>query len=258
MITEPTITLITINFNNKYGLERTLKSVIQQRDFEGWEHIIIDGGSTDGSLSVIEKYQSACDNVRALSEKDNGIYDAMNKGINLASGQFICFLNSGDVFSSDCVAEHLYKIARYSPGFCFIYGDIQFKDEKGNIKRYWKSNKFVRWKLFTGWMPPHPGTMIRSSNRELIAGFNEDFLIAGDYDLMLRVLLDRNCRIKYVPKLLVDMEPGGVSNRSLSSVIRGNLEVLRSWKNINIFFFPFWIICTKPLSKVAQIVRKSK
>lgn len=247
------LSLITINFNNHAGLKRTLDSVNSQAVNFKLEHIIIDGASQDLSLDIAENYKKYCKNVILISEKDTGIYNAMNKGLKTASGSHIAFLNSGDTLSHRSVLQSIYAEIENNSLIDFVYGNVCFVDSNGALKRKWSAGNFNMFKLYFGWMPPHPMTTIRKSNIENSDNFNEKLKIAADYDLMLKLLLRSETVIKYIPDTFVNMEIGGVSNESLCSIIKANIEVIKSWKSNYGILSPYWIFITKPLSKIFQI-----
>ena len=249
------LSLITINFNNATGLQRTINSVqLQETDFS-FEHIIIDGASVDNSLDVAEQYTGSYPNVVLISEKDSGIYNAMNKGLSVASGSHVAFLNSGDTLEHSKVLSNICFEISSNASIDFLYGDISFEDNAGQITRKWSAGHYVKSKLYFGWMPPHPMTTIRRALLDENDNFNENLLIAADYDLMLRVLLKRDIVVKYLSDTVVRMELGGVSNGSLRGILRSNLEVLKSWLNNKGYVIPYWIFFTKPLSKITQLQR---
>ena len=249
------LTLITVNYNNALGLSRTLKSVIDQCLDEVLEHIIIDGGSTDESSEILENYYKNNPNVRFVSEADNGIYDAMNKGIELATQDYVCFLNSGDILNDESCLQRVCSKIKQDVTIDVLYGDLVFFNETGRITRNWISGNFSSWKLFLGWMPPHPMTIIK--RKVLIAsnGFSTKFQIAADYDLLLRILWRQARKVSYMPGVLVRMEKGGISNSSMAAIIYSNFEVIKSWNNLTGIFSPYWIFVTKPLMKIMQIRR---
>lgn len=249
------LSLVTINFKNYNGLEKTLKSIAEQKIDEVIELIIVDGGSCEASYNLIKSFSCSHVKMRWVSEKDGGIYDAMNKGLSLSSGEFVAFLNSGDCFYSDNILGTLLNAFSACPNLDFLYSDLSFVNNKGEITRTWISGKFFRYKLFLGWMAPHPMTIIRRSELISLGGFDQKFSIASDYDLMLRILMGRNINVKYINLMSVKMEVGGVSNNSYSNVLRSNIEVLMSWGKMYGIFIPYWIFLTKPLSKFVQLKR---
>ena len=208
-------------------------------------------------MVFINNYSSQRKNVNWLSESDNGIYYAMNKGLSMASGDYVAFLNSGDVFANSTSLDSITNEINSKPELDFIYGDLCFVDKNSNITRKWQSGIFGNAKLYFGWMPPHPMTTIRKEIIEKNLGFDIRYEVAADYDFMLRVLLGKKLKIKYVNSVLVHMEMGGVSNSSILRLIYANFEVMKCWFRLRGGRTPFWIFFTKPLSKLIQI-RKIK
>ena len=249
------LSLITINYNNDSGLKKTIQSVIEQNINHHFEHIIIDGASTDKSNFIIEEYKHVGGNVISKSEPDYGIYDAMNKGLHMASGSHVAFLNSGDVLVHNMVLDKISSAIVHENTLDFLYGDICIVDSLGKVIREWRAGNYMQCKLFLGWMPPHPMTTIRKHILDDCGNFDENLRIAADYDLMLKVLLRRQTNVRYLSETLVHMEAGGISNGSLRGMISSNLEVLKSWFKNKGIIFPFWIVFTKPLSKLLQIKR---
>lgn len=247
------ISVVTINYNNALGLKKTLASLEEQTALGDVQHIIIDGSSTDGSISIAERYVDKNPNVFFLSDEDTGIYNAMNKGLKHATGDFVAFLNSGDTLAGrDCLSRILNKLSDF-PETDFLYGDIEIVGDNGSIRRRWLSGNFSKPKIYFGWMPPHPMTTIRKNLLEMHGGFDEKFKIASDYDLMLRILVSKNVKINYVSRCLVLMDAGGISNGSLRNVLLANWEVLRSWYSLKGISLPFWVFLTKPIQKIFQL-----
>lgn len=246
------LSIVTINYNNAKGLLETLRSIEKQICFDRFEHIIIDGGSKDSSVNHIINYVDKKTNVKWLSEKDAGIYNAMNKGIDMSSGEYIAFLNSGDKFSKNNSLNKVVSMLSNDPSVDFIYCNIDIIDNNGNIKRKWLSGNFSMLKLYFGWIPPHPLTTIRKSLIEKYSGFNEVYKIASDYDLMLRIILNEKLNLEYINDVLVKMEDGGVSNSSISSVLKGNFDILKCWYKLRGLLTPFWIVITKLYFKLSQ------
>ena len=253
------LSIVTINYNNSQGLSRTLASISAQLE-TCFEHVIIDGMSDDSSQSVINAYsdlQDSAYSVSAIIEPDAGIYDAMNKGILNSSGQYIMFLNSGDVLSDEHVVGKILECISENGLLEAIYGNVLFKDDGQKVSRTWISGDYKRWKFLIGWMPPHPATIIRRDLFRQHGLFDINFKIAGDYELMLRFFYRNKAHLKYLDDEFVEMELGGVSTNGLGAIIKGNIECLRAWK-ANGYLVPVWLFFTKPLLKVVQLefVRK--
>ena len=245
--------IITVCFNNQEGLVKTRRSVVTQTSSD-YEHIIIDGGSSDGTPLLFEKCEFKT--AKIVSEPDDGIYDAMNKGINIASGQFVVFLNSGDCFADVNVLSDVAHCLDANDGLKAIYGNKLYADAgSGKINRVWRPGVFKRWKYYFGWMTPHQATYIErklyKENR-----FDTTMKIAADYDLMLRLLLFDKAldltNIKYFDRHFIVMEAGGISNANAFSVVKSNLECLKAWRKHQVLV-PFWIFFFKPIMKISQL-----
>jgi glycosyltransferase len=217
------------------------------------EHIIVDGGSTDGTLGVIQKYQSSI--AQWISEPDSGLYDAMNKGIRMATGDIVGILNSDDFYTErnalSLVAE---CINREDVDTC--YADLAYVDV-GNIHkrvRHWQSGNYKRRKFRYGWMPPHPTFFVRRAIYEKYGLFNLDFKLAADYELMLRLLYKHNVSCAYIPRYLVSMCTGGACKPGPSNTFNNMAENYRAWKVNDLSPNPLTFIL-KPLSKLPQYAR---
>lgn len=187
------------------------------------EHIVIDGASTDGTLQVLEAQRGRL--AVLVSEPDRGIYDALNKGLALATGDVVGLMHSDDFYADERVLERV-ALAFADPAVDGVYGDLDYvaKVDPSRIIRRWRSGSYVREKLARGWMPPHPTLYLRRSVIEQWGGFDTSFRIAADYDAMLRYLARGNIRLAYIPEVLVKMRVGGESNRSLSRILRKSRE----------------------------------
>jgi glycosyltransferase involved in cell wall biosynthesis len=223
------ISVVTAVFNRRETIAGAIDSVLYQ-SYAGVESIVIDGASTDGTLSVLEPYRSRLGVF--ISEPDLGIYDALNKGINHATGDVIGFLHADDVFENN---EVLAKVAKAfeDPSVEAVYGDLVYvrHDDINQVIRYWKSGHFDKAALSRGWMPPHPTFYVRQSVYERLGGFDTRYCIAADYDTVLRFLGVGKIHAFYIPEVLVRMRAGGISNRSLKTIARKSIEdfkVLRS------------------------------
>jgi glycosyltransferase len=211
------VSIITATYNSSESIKRTLDSIASQ-DYKNIEHIIIDGGSTDDTLEIVKKHHNQISKI--ISEKDNGIYDALNKGLKIATGDVIGFLNSDDYFSSDqSVSSIVTAFNASNPDI--VYGDLMYHSVVNNkIKtiRYWKSNPFEAKSLFFGWMPPHPTIYCKREVYETYGDFNSNLKISADYDFILRVFKLSNLTKKHVPKVIVNMQMGGASNGSIKNL----------------------------------------
>ena len=221
--------LITVVFNGAATLEHTIRSFLEQT-YSNVELIIIDGGSTDGTLDILREYDDHID--YWVSEKDAGIYDAMNKGIALSSGDIIGFINADDFYvSSDVLANVVKVFANESVDIC--YGDLCYVKQFDTMKvvRYWRSSEFRPNSFEMGWCPPHPTFFVRREIYERYGMFDLSFKIAADVELMMRFLEVHRVCAKYIPVVLVKMRMGGATNRSLSNILKQNKEILRALKS---------------------------
>lgn len=245
------VSIITVTYNSAVTLPNTLRSVSEQT-YRDIEHIIVDGASTDGTQAIIESYVRSRPNVRYISEKDTGIYNAINKGIWLATGDIIGVLNSDDVFAaSDTVAT----IARTfsEKGAEVVYGDLVYCKSDNTVVRYWKSNAFERSKLRFGWMPAHPTFYCMKNVYEQVGLYDETFRISADYDFMLRVLM-KPYRVCYIPKVLIRMGIGGASNRDCRAMMSKSCEDVRALHK-NHIGAGILTVFVKNIRKIYQFIR---
>ena len=246
------ISLITAVYNNASGLRSSLFSSFQQ-SHPLVERIVIDGGSTDGTLKVLEEYATKLDHI--VSESDDGIYDALNKGIQLATGDIVGILHSDDLFA-EC--DTLAKIAHSMEerDVQFLYGDLNYvrAENPDEVVRYWKAGKFRLEQLKKGWMPPHPTVYVRRALYEKHGSYNLQYKIAADYDWMLRLLKKNSLSIDYLPEVLVHMRTGGASNRSLKNIWKKTCEDYAILKDHKIGGFP--TLLHKNLRKLNQFWKR--
>lgn len=242
------VSIITVSFNSAKTIERTLASVRSQTHPD-IEHVVVDGGSLDGTREIIERNSSSIGSW--VSETDRGLYHAMNKGWQMASGDVIGFLNSDDTLKAhDTVAAIAKQFER--TGADAVYSDLELVGQSGKVVRRWQSGTFHRLKYHLGWMTPHPTTYVRRVFFERFGGFREDLSISADYELMLRFFYRHRANVQYLPQTTVQMMAGGVSNSSIRSVLRANWQVYNSWRLNSLVTSPTLIV-TKPLSKLAQL-----
>ncbi|MBC7489088.1 MAG: glycosyltransferase [Glaciimonas sp.] len=246
------ITVITAVYNRHQTVCQALDSVLSQ-SYPAVESIVIDGASTDGTLAVLEPYRSRLGIL--ISESDQGIYDALNKGIKHATGEVVGFLHADDVFENSEVLSKV-AVAFEDPTIDAVYGDLVYVryDDIGQVIRYWKSGLYDDAALARGWMPPHPTFYVRRSVYERLGGFDTRYRIAADYDTVLRFLAVGKIRAAYIPEVLVRMRAGGISNRSLKTIVRKSLEdmgVLRRNK-----VGGFGTLACKNFSKLGQFWKR--
>jgi len=244
------ITIVTVCCNSAATIRDTLESVAAQ-SHKNVEHIVIDGGSTDGTLAVIHEWKKHP--VRLVSEPDRGIYDAMNKGIRLATGDIIGILNSDDMYYDSHVLESVSAVmADASIDAC--YSDLIYvnKNNLQKIIRYWKSCVFKKGLFSKGWMPPHPTFFVRRLIYEKYGLFDLNYTLAADVELLARFLERFRIRAVYIPKIFIRMRFGGVSNNSVVNIIRQNIAIYKACKNNNIQLYPVSFFVVKIASRIKQ------
>ncbi len=219
------ISLVTPVFNNVSEIEETLQSVFSQ-NYKNLEYIVIDGRSTDGTLDILKKYK---DKISILvSEKDQGLYYALQKGFSKSSGEILGLLHSGDTFSSNDILKKIEnRFQEKNPDI--LYGDLIYvqKENTSKVIRSWKSGspRNLSW----GWIPPHPALFMKKSIFEEVGTFDTQFKISADYDFMLRAFKNDAYKIDYLPQVLVKMRTGGKSNNTLKTIFEKTKE---DWKII--------------------------
>jgi glycosyltransferase involved in cell wall biosynthesis len=246
------VSIITVCYNSADTIESTIQSVLSQ-DYAVIDYIIVDGKSTDNTLAIIDKYKSQIHT--CISEKDKGIYDALNKGIELASGDIIAILHADDFYTSATVISDVVRVFEANKADC-VYGDLQYVDriDTSMIKRNWISGNYKKENFLKGWMPPHPSFFAKKECYTKWGGFNLTLKSAADYELMLRFLYKQNCSVAYVPKVLVKMRVGGKSNVSIVNRLKANREDKKAWE-INGLTPGIFTFIRKPLSKLGQFFK---
>lgn len=244
------ISVITVAYNSVSTIEDTIVSVVGQTHFKDVEYIVVDGGSTDGTADIIKRHGDKI--AKWVSETDGGIYDAMNKGISMATGDVIGVLNSDDVYAGEGVLERI-AAALASPEVDSCYSDLVYVDgSMAKIKRRWKSGEFTAGRFREGWHPPHPTFFVKKELYSRYGPFDTRYKISADYEIMLRFLERFKASVRYIPQVTVKMRVGGASNRSLYNIAKANMEVRRAWINNGLTPPPF-IFLKKPLSKLKQL-----
>lgn len=243
------VTIITVTYNSAGWLEQCIQSVIGQH-YPDIEHIIVDGGSTDATLDIIRRYQPYIS--QWISEKDNGMYDAINKGMRMATGDIIGTLNSDDILASGDVISAIVNGFKYNDVQA-VYGDIVFVQQTNlqKILRVWKGGEYSRTKFRFGWMPAHPSFYISRKVVAQYGNYETHFYSAADYEFMTRYLYFHNISACYLPKLIVKMRAGGMSNGNIFRRLRANRRDYLAMKKNNIPF-AFFISILKPLRKIHQ------
>lgn len=246
------VSVITAVRNRAGTIAEALRSV-QQQTYADVEHVIQDGGSIDGTLEEITKLADKATSL--VSERDSGIYDAINRGISRATGDVIGLLHSDDFFASDGVLAKVVD-AFGDPSVQGVYGDLQYvtADRPMRVVRYWRSGQFTNSKLKLGWMPPHPTLYLRREVFEEFGLYDTSFSIAADYDAMLRFMAIGKIKLAYIPEVLVRMRLGGESNRSLERILKKSREDYRAIRKNRVG--GLGTLAAKNLSKINQFFIK--
>jgi len=243
------VSIITIVYNNKETIADAIESVLSQ-SYPNIEYIVVDGKSTDGTIEIIHSYGNKIS--KLVSEIDSGLYDAINKGIRLATGDIIGLLHSDDLLSSsDTIATIASAFRMHSVDS--IYGDLLYvqRHDITKVVRKWVSGSYKRKDFLCGWMPPHPTFYVKKACYEKYGLYNTIFRSAADYELMLRFLYKQNISTYYVPEVIVRMRVGGKSNITLQNRLRANQEDYKAWL-VNDLKPHFYTRFLKPLRKLVQ------
>ena len=246
------VSIITATYNSAATIRDTVVSVNNQT-YRNIEHVVVDGVSEDNTLNLLNHFGH---HGPVISERDNGIYDAMNKGVKIASGDIIGILNSDDFYPDTTVIEEVVKVFQREDCDA-IYGDLVFVHsvETKRVLRKWIAGKFRKNAFYNGWMPPHPTFFVKREVYEKYGNFDLDFKSSSDYELLLRFLFLKEIKVKYIPGVMVHMRIGGQSNRSLKNRVAAHIEDYRAWKTNGIS--PKWYtLAMKPLRKVRQYIIK--
>lgn len=233
------VSIITVSYNSAVTIADTLRSIDSQT-YRNYEHIIIDGSSVDGTIDLVNSFSA--ENRSIFSESDRGIYDAMNKGLSRASGDIVGFLNSDDMFADEFALERIVS-AFYNPLIQVCFGDLVYVSKNNNgIIRYWKSKPYVQGYFSIAWSPAHPTFYVRGTVINQVRFFDLSYLIASDFEFMLRCLHTFKLSSSYIPHVLIRMRVGGLSNSNIKTIIRQNKEICRALKlnNVQYNFLKFF------------------
>ncbi|RIV21224.1 glycosyltransferase [Fibrisoma montanum] len=247
------VSIITVVFNGAEHIRDCIESVLGQT-YPDIEYIIVDGQSTDGTVDIVRSYGSRV--ARFVSESDKGLYDAMNKGVGLATGEVVGMLNADDFYRHNRVIENMVATFKRT-GSDGVYGDMLYVDRNDpkQLKRYWRSGWYREGDFLWGWMPGHLSFFAKRWAYEQYGLFRLDMKSAADYELMLRFIHKHKLRLAYMDEVTIVMRAGGISNSSLGNRLRANREDRLAWKvnGIQPYFFTLWL---KPLRKISQYLRK--
>lgn len=247
------VSIITVCFNAASTIEDALASVASQKNVNV-EHIVVDGASADGTVEMVEKCKSV---TTFVSEPDKGIYDAMNKGIKLASGEIVGTLNADDFYiGADVVSEiaHIFK----DPAIDACFADLVYVDQMDTDKvvRYWKSQAYTEGLFKKGWMPAHPTFFVRKSVYERLGYFSLNYRIAADFELLFRFIEKNKIKTAYIPKVMVKMRLGGTTNVSFANVITQNKEIIATLRHHYSNFSLIGFILRKLINRFSQFINR--
>lgn len=247
------VSVITVVYNGVATIRNTIDSILAQ-SYADIEYIIVDGGSTDGTVELVKQYGTRV--AKFISEPDKGLYDAMNKGIRLATGDVIGLLNADDFYRHRDVIAHVVATFEHS-GSDAVYGDMLYVDRNDvyKVKRYWQSGEYSPGAFLWGWMPGHLSFFARKRIYDRYGLFRLDLKSAADYELMLRFIHKHKISITYMNETTIVMREGGVSNGSLKNWLRGNLEDRRAWQ-LNDMKPNLLTLYLKPIRKVVQLIKR--
>ncbi len=247
------ISIITATYNSSKHVLHCIESVNRQT-YSNIEHIIIDGASKDNTLDVINSIPNRINKI--ISEPDNGIYDAMNKGIKYASGDIIGILNSDDFYNNDAIIENIVKVFT-EKRVDSVYGNLDFVAQDNPLKviRHWKSSIFTPNGFSRGWHPPHPTFFVKSDIYKSFGMFDTTLNVSADFELMLRFLEKEKISTFYLDETIVKMRYGGESTGSIKKIIEGNRNILYAFRKNGIKISPFYPIL-RLLPKLKQFILK--
>ena len=251
------ISIVTACYNSASTIRDTLRT-IQMQTHKNIEHIIIDGGSTDGTLEILEKNRHHI--AHLTSEPDNGLYDAMNRGVSKATGEIIGLLNSDDLLANEHVLSSVANtLADSEIDAC--YGDLVYvkQDDISQVVRYWHSKSYNPALIARGWIPAHPTFYARREVHDRYGMlFNLDYKLASDYELLLRLLVTHKINVAYIPEVMVKMRLGGTTNKSLKNIINQNKEIMRALKSHRHDFSPLKMLCSKIINRLQQYQKRAE
>lgn len=245
------ISIITVTFNSEKTLRYTIESVLNQ-NYDDIEYLIIDGGSTDSTLDIIKCYEPKFEGkLHYISEPDKGIYDAMNKGILMATGNVVGFLNSDDLFIDKKVAEDI--VSAFDTNTDAIYANLYFvqSTDVNQIVRIWKGSPYVSFKY--GWCPAHSTFYVRREIYQQYGGFDLSFDVSADFELMLRLIEKVHIRTKYLDRYMIRMRMGGESTGNIKNILKGNKNIYKAFCKHGLsvsIFYPVYRLLPKAIDLI--------
>jgi glycosyltransferase involved in cell wall biosynthesis len=249
------VSIITATYNSEDTIKDTILSVKGQ-SLENVEHIIVDGGSVDGTVDIIKKFSYK--GLKYISEKDEGIYDALNKGVKLATGDVIGVIGSDDFYTNDSVLMNVAR-AFEKKDTDSLFGDIQYvnRNDTKKITRLWEAGEYERSNFLKGWMPPHLSFFLKKDIYLKYGLYKPEFKFSGDYELMLRVLYKHNITTQYLSGIMITMRNGGASTKNLRNRLKANKEDRLAWE-VNDLEPKFYTMVLKPLLKSHQFFARPR
>lgn len=247
------VSIITVCYNSASTIKDTIESVLNQT-YPHIEYIVVDGLSKDDTCKIVNSYGKQI--AKFVSEKDKGIYDGLNKGISLATGDIIGLIHADDFYSNTKVIEDVVKQFKLSNADA-VYADLDYvlPDNTNKTLRHWVSGEYKTNSFLYGWMPPHPTFFVKKEIYEKLGVFNLALKSAADYELMLRFIHKHKIKLSYLPQVTVKMRAGGMSNKNLTNRFKANIEDRKAWEinNLKPYFFTLYL---KPLRKISQYFNK--
>lgn len=246
------VSIITVCYNSSKTIRDTINSMVNQT-YTNIEYIIVDGSSTDGTIDIVKTFGSGI--AKFISEPDNGIYDAMNKGIKLATGDIIGILNSDDIYADAYVISDVIKQFNENPTLDVLYGNLIYvkKNDTNKKVRYWKSKPYFKNFFEYGNVPPHPTLYVRKHVYKKVGMFDIRYKLTADYEFMLRLFKKYDFEAKYINRVMVKMRLGGATNKNFKNIVDGNKEILNSWKN-NGLYAPLTLMPRRIIKRLIQFV----
>jgi glycosyltransferase len=249
------VSIIIPTYNSEAYVSSAIDSVLTQTYFD-IECLVIDGGSTDATAAILKRYG---EKITVISEKDKGIFDALNKGVAMAGGEVIGWLGSDDVYLSCDVVEKAVRTLKLTDA-ALCWGDLQYvaQDNLSEVRRYWKSTPYTKGLFRKGWQMAHFASFVKKEVFEKYGGFKLQFSVASDYDFFLRLLEKEGVIGAYIPEVFVKMRVGGESNKSLGNIMRGARECLAAWKENGLRINPILLLLGNLYRKIRYTYRRTK
>ncbi|MBG6187865.1 glycosyltransferase family 2 protein [Flavobacterium sp. CAN_S2] len=246
------ISIITVVYNNEKTITQAMQSVLSQT-YNDIEYVIIDGSSKDNTVNLINNYKENLGYF--ISEKDSGLYDAMNKGIRACTGDVIGILNSDDLYQDSTVIASVMEQFIADPELDILYADLVYvkRDDTNKVVRRWRTKSYYDSFFENANVPPHPALFVKNKVYEKVGMFDLQYKLAADYELMLRMFKKHQFKSKYFNKLVIKMRLGGATNQSFANIVSQNKEVLKAWKN-NGLQAPFYLMPLRLFKRLAQFI----